>query len=54
MLEAALARSNPDKDSRQQADKSGLLSRGLHFPKDPVSAAKKVRASFNSFVLMPA
>lgn len=42
MLEAAVARSNIEDDSRQQADRSGLLSRGLHFPKDPVSAAKKV------------
>lgn len=54
MLEAAVARSNPDKDSRQHAEKSGLLSRGLHFPKDPVSAAKKVRASLKISVLMPA
>ena len=42
MLEAAVARSNADEDSGQQADRSGLLSRGLHFPKDPVSAAKRV------------
>ncbi len=42
MLEAAVARSNSDEDSRQQATKSGMMSRGLHFPKDPVSAAKKV------------
>lgn len=53
MLEAAVARSNPDEDSRQQADKSGLLARGLHFSKDPVSAAKKVHASFAIIVLMP-
>ena len=43
MLEAAVARSNSDDAaSGQQADKSGLLPKGLRFPKDPVSAAKKV------------
>ena len=43
MLEAAVARSNPDDAaSGQQADKTGLLPKGLRFPKDPVSAAKKV------------
>ena len=43
MLEAAVARSNPDDAaSGQQADKSGLRPKGLRFPKDPVSAAKKV------------
>ena len=43
MLEAAVARSNPDDAaSGQQADKAGLLPKGLRFPKDPVSAAKKV------------
>ena len=54
MLKAAVARSNPDEDSRQQADKSGLPARGLHFPKDPVSAAKTVHASFAIIVLVRA
>ena len=42
MLEAAVARSHPGEESGQQAEKSGLLPRSLHFPRDPVSAAKKV------------
>ena len=49
MLEAAVARSNAGEDSGQQADRSGLLSRGLHFPKDPISAAKKVGNSKKFF-----
>ena len=42
MLEAAVARSHPGEESGQQAEKSGLLPRSLQFPRDPVSAAKKV------------
>ena len=45
MLEAAVARSHPGEESGQQAEKSGLLPRSLHFPRDPVSAAKKVITS---------
>lgn len=42
MLEAAVARSQPGEGRGQQAERSSLLPRSLQFPRDPVSAAKKV------------
>ena len=45
MLGAAVARSHAGEESGQQAERSGLLPRSLHFPRDPVSAAKKVHTS---------
>ena len=56
MLEAAVARSHPGEESGQQAERSGLLPRSLHFPRDPVLAAKKVRcltASGTSYPTAP-